>query len=55
MLLIFLLLNIDPAPVNALNLTNQTINLYDIETKKFVWMILTLLIKYSEMEPPYYS
>lgn len=34
MLLIFLLLNIDPAPVNALNLTNQTINLQDIETKK---------------------
>ena len=52
MLLIFLLLNIDPAPVNALNLTDQTFNLYDIETKKFVWMILTLLIKYSEMEPP---
>lgn len=33
-LLIFLLLNIHTAPVNALNLTNQTINLHDIETKK---------------------
>jgi pimeloyl-ACP methyl ester carboxylesterase len=33
-LLIFLSLNINPALVNALNLTNQTINLHDIETKK---------------------
>ena len=33
-LLIILSLNIDPASVNALNLTNQTINLHDIETKK---------------------
>jgi pimeloyl-ACP methyl ester carboxylesterase len=33
-LLIFLSLNIDPASVNVLNLTNQTINLHDIETKK---------------------
>jgi hypothetical protein len=53
--LILLSLNIDPNLVYALNSTNQTINLHDIETKKIRVGDIDMAYKYSERDPPYYS
>ena len=49
------MLNIDPAPVNALNLTNQTINLHDIETKKIRVDDIDMVYKIFGKGTPYYS